>query len=189
MGLCTSGDLSILGAAGTNRSIACEVDGNITPPKSLCSLSVSAGKTAPHGMTEFYGYSSVKCIDFSNINNNPTNRLDQIVSTPSMSAGQCYSISLSWGLCTNGSHSNASICVICNSTTIYFCSVGEDANCNNTFSSFNIDDNDNVCVCLVVDKALGTSAKADSTISSISGVVGNFCKGNNCTYISVLDSA
>lgn len=37
-------------------SIAQAVDGNVTPPKSLSTLSVSAGKTAPHAMTEFYNY-------------------------------------------------------------------------------------------------------------------------------------
>lgn len=39
-------------------SVACAVDGNITGNKSLSSLSVSAGKTTPHCMREFYGYSS-----------------------------------------------------------------------------------------------------------------------------------
>lgn len=41
-------------------SIAQAVDGNVTPPKSLSTLSVSAGKTAPHAMTEFYNYSKKK---------------------------------------------------------------------------------------------------------------------------------
>lgn len=55
MALPTSGNLSIKTAAGTIRSIALEVDGNTTGSKSLVSLSNSAGKSAPHGMREFYG--------------------------------------------------------------------------------------------------------------------------------------
>jgi len=59
MSLPSSGSLSILNSAGAGRSIAQEVNGNLTPPKSLTTLSVAAGKTAPHGMLEFYNYSSV----------------------------------------------------------------------------------------------------------------------------------
>lgn len=40
-------------------SIACAVDGNTVGNKSLCSLSVSAGKSSPHCMREFYGYNPV----------------------------------------------------------------------------------------------------------------------------------
>lgn len=61
MTLCSSGSLSICTSAGTNRSIAVEVLGGITPidPQSLTTLSETAGKTAPHSMLEFYGYSHV----------------------------------------------------------------------------------------------------------------------------------
>lgn len=53
-----SGSLSIKTAAGSGRSIAQEVDGNTTGNKSLTTLSLLAGKTEPHSMLEFYGYSS-----------------------------------------------------------------------------------------------------------------------------------
>lgn len=39
-------------------SIACAVDGNAVGSKSLSTLSVTAGKSAPHCMREFYGYDS-----------------------------------------------------------------------------------------------------------------------------------
>jgi hypothetical protein len=58
MALPTSGSLSIKSAAGAGRSISQEVDGNETGNKSLTTLSETAGKTAPHGALEFYGYSS-----------------------------------------------------------------------------------------------------------------------------------
>ena len=38
-------------------SISCAVAGIACSPASLSSLSVQAGKSAPHAMTEFYGYS------------------------------------------------------------------------------------------------------------------------------------
>lgn len=59
MALPASGSLSIKGAAGVGRSISQEVDGNETGNKSLATLSTSAGKSAPHGMIEFYSYTSV----------------------------------------------------------------------------------------------------------------------------------
>lgn len=64
MGLPTSGNLSIKDGAGTTRSIAREVDGNVTGDKSLTTLSITASKTAPHSMLEFYGYcaATTKCI-------------------------------------------------------------------------------------------------------------------------------
>lgn len=188
MSLCTSGDLSILGTAGTNRSIACEVDGNVTPPKSLCSLSVSAGKTAPHAMTEFYGYSNYKCIEFNNLSGTPTESYDEIISSPSMSAGECYNISLSWSLCTVGSKSNACVYVYCNGTTKYSCAATSDQSCSGTFSTFTIDDNDNVCTCIHACKGLGgTCARASISISTVTGVVGSFCKGSP-TFVGVLDA-
>lgn len=51
-----SGSLSLKSAAGAVRSISSAVDGNETGNKSLTTLSVTAGKTAPHSMLEFYGY-------------------------------------------------------------------------------------------------------------------------------------
>lgn len=56
MALPLSGSLSIKDAAGTLRSIAREVDGNVTGNKSLLSLSTSAGVNGC--MTAFYGYSA-----------------------------------------------------------------------------------------------------------------------------------
>lgn len=64
MALPVSGSLSIKNAAGNDRSIAYCVDGNITGDKSLSTLSVSAGKSAPHAMTEFYGYTDNTCFCF-----------------------------------------------------------------------------------------------------------------------------
>lgn len=55
-----TGSLSIKNAAGAGRSISQEVDGNEVGNKSLTTLSVTAGKTAPHSMTEFFGYTHIQ---------------------------------------------------------------------------------------------------------------------------------
>lgn len=52
----SSGSLSLKSAAGAGRSISQEVDGNETGNKSLTTLSLTVGFTAPHSILEFYGY-------------------------------------------------------------------------------------------------------------------------------------
>lgn len=57
MALPISGNLSLKNTAGVGRDISLEVEGSvITGNKSLASISVLAGKTTPHAMTEFFGY-------------------------------------------------------------------------------------------------------------------------------------
>ena len=51
-------------------SIAQAVDGNVTPPKSLATLSATAGKSAPHSMTEFYSYSASFTVSMDVVYNN-----------------------------------------------------------------------------------------------------------------------
>lgn len=63
MAIPTSGNISIKGTAGTCRSICTAVvQGGGTASNSLSSLSISAGKSSPHGMREFYGYTPVSDI-------------------------------------------------------------------------------------------------------------------------------
>lgn len=77
-------------------SVAQAVNGNVTPPKSLCALSVTAGKSAPHGMTEFYSFTpTLKYVDFTNIsctgNNTATARACSSVNvSPAMTVGEYY---------------------------------------------------------------------------------------------------
>jgi len=56
MSLPTSGNLSIKSAAGTDRCIACEVDGDETGNKNLTTLANSANFSLPVAITDFYGY-------------------------------------------------------------------------------------------------------------------------------------
>lgn len=62
MALPSSGTLAIKDTAGTSRSIAREVTGGVSGDQSLTDLSVLAGKSASHAMTEFYGYDGLVTI-------------------------------------------------------------------------------------------------------------------------------
>ena len=88
MAMCTSGNLSICATAGTCRSISTAVGGG---SGSLSSLSVSAGKSAPHGMIEFYGYSSASlCVNPNYIS------FTQIPSNCNICI--CATVGLSWSI-------------------------------------------------------------------------------------------
>ena len=64
MAIPTSGNLSIKAVAGVCRSICTAVvQGGGGASGSLSALSVSAGKGAPHGMREFYGYNPISTIN------------------------------------------------------------------------------------------------------------------------------
>ena len=60
MALPTSGDLSLKTTAGVSRSISCAVG---STSGSLTTLSITAGKSSPHCMREFYGYSALDDIN------------------------------------------------------------------------------------------------------------------------------
>lgn len=97
MAMPTSGSLGIKTCPNSVpcTSIAQVVDGNVVGNKSLSTLSTTAGKTAPHCMREFYGYS-----------NAPTLCVNPTSATFSSGAGACNicvcaSSSNSWSVVEN----------------------------------------------------------------------------------------
>lgn len=157
MTLCGSGSLSIKCSAGTNRSIAAEVDGNITGDKSLNTLSNSVSFSPPHCMREFYGYTaaaSTICMCFNTsstvvLSDTTTcyraytpisivNQCSDTITTINFSAVGCIfgtgTVCVGWNI-NGGSFNNI---IDCNGTNV---SIG----CN--FSILNVDYNDNICIC------------------------------------------
>ena len=57
MAMCSTGAIGIISAPQGGCSSICAAVGCASG--SLTTLSVAAGKTAPHAMSEFYGYKSV----------------------------------------------------------------------------------------------------------------------------------
>ena len=94
-------------------SISCAVAGIACSPASLCGLSVEAGKTAPHAMSEFYGYTS------TTLSINPTNVVFNYIGglctiTVTTSAGNSWSTSTiqDWITIINGNgNGNGNFCV------------------------------------------------------------------------------
>ena len=157
MALPTSGALALMDTCTTARSIAREVYGNVTPPKTLCATSVEAGKSAPHSELEFYGFSSgsdatlcnyFNCGYSGGVNHG---RCSCIIYSPALGASQ------TWCLCTSidqyaysGGNGDARSCVriFCNGTAVFsrgLSSLGGSGTCCNTefFNEF-IDSNDTI---------------------------------------------
>jgi len=110
MALPASGNLSLKDAATISRSIAQEVDGNIIGDKSLCALSLTALKTAPHGMREFYGYSNtstVSIITYYSTGSEGTPNVCRracLCITPALTSGQCFCAQLCVCLCNTNTN-------------------------------------------------------------------------------------
>ncbi len=112
-----------------------------------------------------------------------------LVSTPSMTAGQCYLATLCWCLCKGSSTlpESMDMCILCNGATIYSCAVGGKTarNCNGTVGPRCVDSNDNIVIITEVDTSIALStAKSSVCISTISGGVGTFTRGTPCCQIT-----
>lgn len=118
MALCTSGSLSICAAAGTCRSIEQAVTS--TQSGSLSTLSVAAGKAAPHSMLEFYGYSeSVNVpVRLTHVSSIGTTSCLMSITTPRVSS--CYNLTIEFRGVGQGKTSE-NICIMCNGVCKYGC--------------------------------------------------------------------
>lgn len=125
----------------TCSSISCAVTGIKQNPSSLKSLSECAGKTTPHAMSEFYGYSSIRNVDISIINDGSDGTYEEnsvygyICSDPSLISNECVDITICYCL-------SAYMCLnSCECGRVYAC-LSVDDNYNNTSC---YDDGANAC--------------------------------------------
>lgn len=178
MALCSSGSLSICATAGTNRSISTEVG---TGSGSLSALSVSAGKSAPHGMLEFYGYDNTPTpLYLTSISSIPnTNCLSSI--SGGHGAGY-YCLTIDWNLASLGKATTIA-CVVCNGLHKYC----ERTLGSGSFASFCVISTDCICFCTVATLILGgleDFANTEMTIASITNVGSNYYIDTPCIQTS-----
>jgi len=154
--------LAILDAEGTTRSIAREVDGNVTTPKQLLTLGDTAfGSGArPHAMSEFEGFSSgselgINC--YSTLGSQFTCChcvFSCLTYDPALEASQTWCACICWKAyaTAEGSFSRGyqTVRVACNGVTTMSCVVNRTTvgytNCFGTTVVGPIDSNDNVCL-------------------------------------------
>lgn len=169
-------------------SIAQAVSGNVTPPKSLCALSVSAGKTAPHAMTEFYNYNPTKAVYFDTISSIGEDGVDVYVCKCSclqaagrMAVGDCFNAAFCWNInkpATIGPEVFA-VRLLCNSIIICSCVVTTKSPAEDYTGTFALrcyDYNDTIHVETEVS-TVEIPANAEVTLCSLTNVVGSYCIG------------
>lgn len=176
MSMPASGSIAIISAPQTCGSICAAVG---CASGSLTTLSVAAGKTAPHSMTEFYGYAPPSPINFTNITCCQTPTISYTVSSVGgLLANTCVGATF-WYLIDNGGGKVSSCAVVyCNSVIKYSCTLIS----HGAFPTFTIRSIDTVCVCTRASDLLGSSfASACIKLCALTQCVGSFCLG---TYTS-----
>lgn len=201
MGMPSSGSLGLRACqACLCSSISCGVCGTLEASTSLLSMGVSAGKTADHGMLEFYNFcreTSYKSIGFSNISRVGTNgvsstvcSLDCICSNGAMVAGQCYTITLCHFLCSNNCTGSRACVQLCGTAINYCCVITNGAPGVSFSCSFVVDQADTVCMInLALHGVVGGTpvSCARTCITSVAATEGLFCKTagvSDCTVWS-----
>lgn len=181
MAMPASGSIAIISAPQTCGSICAAVG---CASGSLTTLSVAAGKTAPHCMREFYGYSSgPACVTLSSINscNNYTTLaycLSELC-TIGMGAGQCYVPTICYVVintpCSKAQNSCAAL--YCNGVQVCVCNNSSTAYIDGTFTPL-ISYGEGWCFCTCASLALklsgAPSANACMTITSVQCCVGDY---------------
>lgn len=194
MAMPASGCIAIVSAPQTCGSISAAVCGT-AQGSCLSALSVAAGKTAPHCMTEFYGFAgSYTTISLCNIGGGGcgTTFASTIgcLTPPINVAGNCYCACFCAGISATGqaSGSFACVCVARNGTPLLNCCVPA-GSCANPTVSFQV-----CCAQTIMASIFGcstcstcsTSAYACLCLLSITCIStkGLYCRGGT-TYFSL----
>ena len=188
MAMPASGSIAIISAPQACGSICAAVG---CASGSLTTLSVAAGKTAPHSMSEFYNYVPKLPVDFIQYTTFGTLGVSSYVYryycvNPKPSTGT-YSLCIRGDLCTVGQQSGlwARVCVTCNAVSKYCCCVGFNVCAPlNVWAAFTVGTTDCVRVCAhaCATNTACQGASGPGARGCIYAVTGTgYCKGTTCT--------
>lgn len=197
MALASSGPLSLVGGVNTPQqcgSISYAVCGNFMPC-SLSAVSIAAGKTAPHSMTEFYGF-AFKPLSFYTISQSGQGSgtacvvICPLYSTSEMDIGSCMSVCLTGTLSTTQqpAGSSAYYKIMCNGTQIYCCGIGAGACTTAILKQFPFVRGNQVCLVLyaaTTNTACQLNSNASANFGGIVNISGTYCIGSpssGCAY-------
>lgn len=186
MAMPASGSIAIISAPQTCGSICAAVG---CASGSLTTLSVAAGKTAPHCMREFYGYTpapALACVSLSSINSctdysNIAYCLSELC-TVGMGAGQCYVPTISYAVANSiisgfRPRASSSVCLFCNGVCVCGCLNVDSTYESGTFTPL-IKYGESWCFCtrasIVATSGDVVSANGCMRISSIQCCVGDY---------------
>jgi len=185
--------LSIKDACTTARSIAQEVDGNITGDKSLCALGVTAGITTPdYAMSEFEGYSSSKSVSYYRMSSagacgspGPVTVCSCLLNSPVMTSGEQYDACICWIL-NIPSDTNVStrscVNIKCNGTIVMQCVNTSQTLCSGLYNVATVDYNDAITMCVyALAGGLGSVACGYSCLHALTNMTGSFVVSSSTT--------
>jgi len=189
MAMPASGSIAIISAPQACGSICAAVG---TASGSLTALSVAAGKSAPHAMTEFYGYTSAVDVNFTQIyyNGGDGSTCSYSCTKPNCptTAGDCYCLCTYYNLCVDFSQSPFSyaiMCVRCNGIQTHCCCINYSYFCVNAPFSMTVRAGDGVCIYNYAREYTSQpgGVRSQICISSIVNIVGSFARGTTCCNI------
>ena len=195
MAMPSSGAIGLKFCTAQACSSICVANGYVGTA-SLSSMGVAAGKTAPHCMREFYGYSAKIDVNFVQYGSSfGTNGVSTYVYrnyclTPTPAAGQTYLLCITPNIRNIGQSSGSygQVCITCNLTQIYCCRVTSPTSACITSPGAlrTIDSTDcirvYVCACATNTSCVGNIC-VGACIFSISGTYHQ--KGSTCPYARV----
>lgn len=163
-------------------SIAQAVDGNVTPPKSLCALSIAAGKSAPHGMTEFYGYAPAvtkyadfTCISCTGNNTAIARACSSLDVSPAMVSGEYYCPTFCWWLTSDIDYGLMTLFTVArNGSTVCTCSASPGDYCFGSFSMC-VAQGDTVCITTCARVTTGNMGVANESYICLHSMAGGGC--------------
>ncbi len=156
---------------------------------SLTSYSVLAGKSAPHCMSEFYGYVPKIAINWCQYFDSGGQGINSYVykrfcTYPLPAAGQTYSLCVKGdlSLANQATSSYTYICVTCNGLSKMCCRITIPSTCATPTVLMTVDSNDVVCALVLAcatNTACSLCARGTACIFSVTGTY--HCKGSTCS--------
>jgi len=188
MAMPASGSIAIISAPQTCGSICAAVG---LASGSLSALSVAAGKTAPHAMSEFYGYSPAKDVNFTQYYYNGGDggtlscSCTCTITSSAMAVGECYCLCTGWNLCVNFFNGSGYACIqiTCNGVQVMCCCINSVGYCANGTFLRTVDYNDVIRIINRANGGDGYPIRSQICIAAIGSISGTFNRGTTCCNI------
>lgn len=176
MALPASGSLGIKDVATNARSIAQEVDGNVTGTKTLETLGDTAFGAGAHSMLDFYGYSNAKTVCYTRYasggacgSSGPVYVCSCLANSPAMVLGDRYDASIQWLLKIDTGSIQSQMCITCNGALLTQCARSIVGTTSGTYIVQDVDYNDiirmKVCATAFGPSSVGCACTCLSALS------------------------
>jgi len=193
MTIAASGSLGIISVAGSAcSSISAAVCGGTGQTSCLSALSVAAGKSAPHAMTEFYSYVPENVVNMTsylccntNLNAACVWKCGCLTYSKARVASTCYNVCFCYVINSAIVSGVACVNIYSGATQVLSCVAAGPVSCNGT-KCVNVKNADNICFWNLASKSGPFTGCACSCICIVSVTpvtgagVASYCIGSTC---------